>query len=150
MIGLRHATIADSDRLLRWRNDVGTMRAFWNTQPITKEEHDRWMQFHVLNGYPTHLVLIAEGDSGPIGVVRFDAKRKDVMTYDVSITIAPEYRDKGYGHSVLQAACDTMPEVTIRADVKDWNIASRRIFLRCGFEETGNEDGVVSYERGPR
>src|ERR1700704_5662939 len=92
---LRPATMHDADRLFSWRNDPVTCANSRSTAAVPREDHDRWMQFNVMQGYPEHLVMIAESDLGCIGVVRFDAAKDDLMGYEVSITIAPETRGLG-------------------------------------------------------
>lgn len=140
MLDLRRATMADRDRLLAWANDPDT-RA-WSRSParISAEDHDRWMEFNVLNGYPTHVVMIADSDVGPVGVIRLDLKKNDVLTSNISITVAPEHRGKGYGYAMLDLISKLLPEQTLLAEINRNNRASLRIFGKCGFEE---------YDRGP-
>jgi RimJ/RimL family protein N-acetyltransferase len=71
------------------------------------------------------------------------------MTFDVSITIAPKYRNKGLATSVLAEACSYMAEYTINAEIKHGNIASRKAFEGCGFEEIGRSSGYLNYRREP-
>ncbi len=103
------------------------------------------MEFNVLHGYPSHLVMIAESDVGTVGVVRFDADKKDVMTYGVSITVDPRHRGKGFGYSMLYHACQIMQTETLTAEIRPDNLPSRRIFERCGFVLT--DDGIWLHYR---
>ena len=149
MIDLRPATIADSDKLFAWRNDEMTCACSRSTAAIKREDHDRWMQFNVVNGYPAHLVLIAESEYGSVGVVRFDGDKKDVLSYEASITLNPKFRGQGLAFPILAEACSYLPKYTVLAEIRENNIPSRKIFERCGFTETGKREGFVKYKRGP-
>lgn len=147
---MRPATLADADDLFAWRNDPETCANSRSTAAVPRSEHDRWMQFHVAQGYPAHIVMIAEdSDFGSVGVVRFDALRSDVMRYEAGITMAPKYRGMGWAGSILAQACNCMQEITISAEIRRENHASRHIFERCGFDEVGRDAGFIKYRREP-
>lgn len=148
-VKMRPATVQDSDRLFNWRNDPVTQAASRSTAPVPREDHDRWMQFNVINGYPQHLVMMADTDVGSVGVVRFDSVRGDVMAFDVSITLGPRYRGQGLAFEVLQEACGYMCDFTINAEIRKENIASRKLFERCGFEEISRSSGFLNYVKEP-
>lgn len=148
MIRIRPANEADANLLFSWRNDPGTQAASKSTAAISREDHDRWMKFSVQQGYPQHLVMMAETDAGSIGVVRFDAT-SDTMKFDVSITIAPKMRNKGIADRVLRQACSYMEEFTLDAEIKKENAASRRVFEDCGFEEIARDDAYLKFRREP-
>lgn len=149
MITMRPAGPADSDALFRWRNDPATQAASLSTAPVPREDHERWMKFNVLQGYPTHMVMIGEGDEGTVGVVRFDSSKMDLMMYDVSLTVAPEHRGKGLGATMLSVACQWMTDYTIRAQIKRDNIASRKLFGHCGFDEVERSSGILTFRKEP-
>lgn len=149
MIDLRHATLNDADTLFAWRNDPVTLACFKSTAPVPREDHDNWMKFNVVMGYPEHIVLMADTEHGSVGVVRFDARRNDVLTYDASITIAPQARGMGLALGVLSEACRYMHEYTINADIRRTNYRSRKIFAQCGFDLVDAKDEFVQYRREP-
>lgn len=149
MIELRPANLEDADRLFEWRNDPVTLSCFRSTASVPREDHDIWMKFNVALGYPEHIVLMADSENGSVGVVRFDAVRSDVMSYDASITVAPKHRGKGLSLPMLAYACGYMHEYTINAEIRRENTASRKTFERCGFERIGSADGFVNYRREP-
>jgi RimJ/RimL family protein N-acetyltransferase len=149
MIALRYATPADADRLLAWRNDPVTRAASQSTTPISREDHDRWMKFNVSEGYAEHVVLIAEMDEGTIGVVRFDANKKDVMEYEVSLTIAPEFRGQGLAKEVLSRACDMIEDFVLTAQIRIGNMRSRKAFIHCGFSVIESDNDFITYRRKP-
>lgn len=147
MFQLRLASMRDSDELFAWRNDPVTRAAFRSTEPVPRENHERWMQFNVQNGYPQHRVLIAECDYGKIAVVRFDAVKSDDMTFEISITVAPKWRGRGFAVGILDQACGVMSEYALKAAIKTHNEASRHIFERCGFHKVGDDDSFVHYRK---
>lgn len=149
MIHMRPATLDDSDALFSWRNDPDTCANSRSTAPVRREDHDRWMQFNVTQGYPQHLVLIADSDGSRVGTVRFDAQRGDVMVYEASITVAPRARGHGLAHHMLSEACGYMHEYTLLAVIREANVASRRVFEGCGFDEIGSDHGFIKYRREP-
>lgn len=146
---LRPANMRDADQLFSWRNDPVTRAAFRSTEPVPRANHDQWMKFNVEQGYPQHRVLIADSDFGAYGVVRFDAARDDVMTFEVSITLARQWRGKGLAATILDEACALMSEYRLKASIRAYNDASRRVFERCGFRKTGGDDSFVYYRKEP-
>lgn len=149
MLELRPASIADSDRLLAWRNDPQTRAMSLSTDVISGEDHKRWMDMNVVYGYPTHIVMIGEIDEKPVGVVRFDASKKDVMSYTASITMAPAERGKGLAHGVLDQACLWMGEFTLNATIRASNVPSQKLFEKCGFEQIDAAHDLLRYRRKP-
>jgi UDP-2,4-diacetamido-2,4,6-trideoxy-beta-L-altropyranose hydrolase len=146
VLDMRPATMADSDLLFGWANEARSWSK--STAEITQQQHDQWMMLNVLTGYPAHWVMIADTNLGSIGTVRFDMV-KDVMTYRVSITIGSEFRGRGFGHEALDHACKLMAENKLLAEIKHDNVASRRMFERCGFKQVGRTGEFVAYRREP-
>jgi RimJ/RimL family protein N-acetyltransferase len=147
MIDLRFANPGDADRLFAWRNDPVTLACFRSTAAVPREDHDRWMKFNVESGFGEHIVLIAEDAGEPIGVIRFDADRKDIMSYDVSITVAPEHRDRGFASKILAHACGLVQDFSLNAEVRHENMASKRVFESCGFSTVRSDDRFVTYRK---
>lgn len=149
MFDLRIAQMGDADKLFAWANDADTRAWSKSSAVIERSAHDNWMQLYVAQGYPAHLVLIADSDFGPVGTLRFDAAKNDVMSYYVSITVAPEHRGRRYGGAMLDLGCKMMPEVTLLADVKDGNAGSHAIFQKAGFSELSRRGQYTRYCREP-
>lgn len=147
VILFRVATVNDTDDLLAWRNDDQTRACFRSTGIVSREDHENWMKFNVLQGYPAHYVMIAESDIGTLGVVRFDADKSDVMTYQASIIVAPNQRGKGLATTMLNDACCFMPDCALTAEIRKHNLRSRRIFEACGFEEISRSSDFIQYRK---
>jgi RimJ/RimL family protein N-acetyltransferase len=149
MTHLRIATMNDADDLFAWRNDAETLAWSRSTEPVARDDHQRWMEFNVQYGYPAHMVMIAENDLGSLGVVRFDADRSDGMVYKTSITIAPKHRGQGHSLEILSQACAYMHESILDAEIRRDNLRSRKIFAQCGFELAEVSSDFVHYRREP-
>jgi L-amino acid N-acyltransferase YncA len=148
MVNLRLATMADSNRLLIWRNDPETIAQSLSPDPVDPEHHAKWMDRWVRTGFPAGLVLIAlDNDGKPIGVVRFEARAR--WTFEVSITIAPWRRGQRLGYKILHAACAPMAACELIAQIKTGNHASRRIFECNGFVQIDAGGGIEKYRKAP-
>ncbi len=150
MLYLRPATMEDSANLLLWRNDPETCANSRNGKPIPPRRHDLWMDINVRYGFPTRVILMAEtGDNVAIGVVDFAAASPDLMVFDVSITMAPKMRGRGYGQEALALGCKRMAAKALKAEIKSENAASRMIFARCGFILVREIDGFAQFRKEP-
>ena len=150
MLDMRPATLADADMLYEWANDpVTRSMSMRGAHHILREDHDNWMKFNVLQGYPQHIVMIADTEHGSGGVVRFDTDKRDTMRHRVSITIGPKFRGLRLARGVLAEACRLMHETTLVAEIKKGNARSIAIFERCGFEQIGESSVFLHYERKP-
>jgi UDP-4-amino-4,6-dideoxy-N-acetyl-beta-L-altrosamine N-acetyltransferase len=91
----------DSDTLLRLRNDPETLRNSIDAAEVSPEEHARWSA-KTLAAFPQR-VVIAEIDGVPFGVVHLDWSEQGDGC-DLSFTVAPEHRGKGYGLAIVEHA----------------------------------------------
>lgn len=139
---LREVRTADKDLLFRWANDSLTRRNAFSTAPISYENHEKWFA-NTLNS-ASRIQLILEKEGVPVGQIRLDIEDG---TAEVDYSIAPEYRGKGYGKII----CDMMVRYAkshleikrIVARVKTSNVASKKCFLKNGFEATFEQFELV-------
>ena len=87
-------------------------------------------------------------NDAPVGIYRLDLSGE---TAQISYSIAPEYRRRGYGQEMLRAgealAGEIFPQAKrLCARVKPGNEASRALFGRLGYEER-TEAGSLVYEK---
>lgn len=137
-IEIRLACAEDGGMLFSWRNDERTRRYFRNTAPLAFAEHIKW--FERILADKTKKLLVPSRGGVPVGCVRFDLHDS---VADVSIYLDPSLQGQGVGRSVLCAAMDWLyaqhPEITtIDAEVHSDNVASTKMFLRCGYRPTWN------------
>ena len=139
VIHLRPATLDDADFMLRLRNDPETRLNSHNTAMIARADHMAWLA-DALKGDLIR-IYVASVDERPVGTVRVD----DAVTHKMlSWMVAPEPRGRGHGARMVRAVVDRTPEL-LRAEVKSFNVASRRIAERAGLLLDREADGVCRY-----
>jgi RimJ/RimL family protein N-acetyltransferase len=143
--------MADASLLWRWANDAETRRRSFNPAPIPYAAHLAWLEARLAAAASS--LWIVSDERGPVGQVRLDVA-DDVA--EVSLAVAPERRGQGLGTAVLRealaaAATQWRGGLRLRAQVFADNVASLRLFRRCGFQEVGTRPGtetnVVVLER---
>ena len=115
MLLLRPVTIKDAELLLGWRNDPETRKQSRNTGEAELVGHIAWLTKSLT--IPNHKLYIAEDGGIPVGTVRAD---EDTDGYtEVSYTVAPSARGKGYGKSmVVQFAEEQLKGKKLKAEIK--------------------------------
>jgi len=139
----------DCAEILRWRNDSVTRAMSLQAAVIDDDSHSAW--FNRLLADDARFPLVGVVDDLSIGWIRFDPY-KDKAGLLVNITIAPEFRSKGFGNELLRlglhAASLKYSKPTIYAQIKHDNSASMQIFLRQGFRMHGVDGGVETWILG--
>lgn len=136
---------ADEDDCLdvwRWRNDPQTRAMSRTPDEVELAAHTAWFRGALRN--PQMTLLIGETDAGKIGMVRFDRGAET----EVSINLNPDFRGQGLSHALLGAALATTGGALV-AEIKDENLASRRLFERAGFRRIATRAGLGRYRRDP-
>lgn len=144
-ITLRRACRDDSADLLAWRNDPDTRANSRNTAEVARASHESWLD-GVLND-ANRLLWIVERGGQKIGTV--SAVRTALAEVELSITVAPTMRGRGESGGMIRAAIletrAVWPDAVVRAAVRVENMASRRLFERCGFHLAGEDRGLLVY-----
>lgn len=131
----RPASLDDSDNLLNWRNDPAIRDVSLSAGEIDRASHDAWLQRTLAD--PQRILLVAEFDGKPVGVVRFDflATEAIISLYRVPQADAP-------GGLIRQASGwlrTHHPEIRkIRAEVLPHNTASQLAFRNAAYRDVGN------------
>jgi RimJ/RimL family protein N-acetyltransferase len=147
---LRNFTRDDARDLWLWRNEEATRANSRDTAPVAWETHEQWCARSLTN--PDRVIFIARIDGAKAGMVRFDRLGAS-RDYLVSIIVAPEQRGGGVGRALLSAGCEALlasrSPARLEAEIRNGNMASRRIFEACGFRkiETSGNDAFSAYER---
>jgi RimJ/RimL family protein N-acetyltransferase len=128
----------DADLLLAWANDPVTRAASFHPGPIERADHVRWLADRLAS--PTTGFWIGVADDGrPIGQVRVEVSSDAVG--EISISTAPEARERGFGRALLAAAVGEAPRALgvkrLLARVRTDNPASLALFAGAGFAERG-------------
>lgn len=144
---LRPALFDDAEMLLTWRNDPLTRAESVNTLVVAPEEHKSWLKKLLDNS--NRQLFIAEINQNAVGTVRadFDTANNE---YELSWTIAPEWRGKGVGKRMVKIMADQLIENSIVARVKPENKASINIALHAGMRFLEIRDGFNIYIRDKR
>lgn len=147
---LRRFSDQDIYDLWVWRNDEATRQNSRETALLDLATHQQWCARSLVNRART--ILIAEAGDDKLGMIRFD-RLNDTPCFLVSLIVAAERRGSGIGRKILTAGCATLlaqsGKARIEAEIRNANVASRRIFEACGFDQdTNRTDGdFLTYVR---
>lgn len=136
-VRVRRARADDADRVFAWRNAVETRRHSHDPRPLSLEKHLEWFRKTLAD--EKRVLLIGEGEKGPVGVLRYDL---EPATATVSVYLNPSYHGRGLGKTLLLEGERWLqrwrPEILhLRAQVLLENLASRRAFAKAGFVDCG-------------
>ncbi|MBU2511635.1 UDP-2,4-diacetamido-2,4,6-trideoxy-beta-L-altropyranose hydrolase [bacterium] len=133
-ISIKIATLQDSEDLYRWRNSERIREFSFNTQIISRREHEKWL--HSVIDDNQRVLLIASNESQPIGVLRYDLNGESAI---ISMYVVPEQIGKGLGSLIIKAGNewihDNLPHInSIEAQIFQDNIPSIKAFEKAGFK----------------
>jgi UDP-2,4-diacetamido-2,4,6-trideoxy-beta-L-altropyranose hydrolase len=131
----RRVKVHDCRRVWEWANDPVTRAVSFSSAPIRWETHVEWFLSKL--GDPSCMFLIAEDTEGnPVGQVRYDKDKEGKM---ISVSVAPEFRGRGYGTAMIVLSLDEFQRryFEIHAYIKPDNLASIRAFEKAGFVDHG-------------
>ena len=138
---LRRATMKDLDILFDWRNNMQTRIASCNTADIKMGEHKRWLSNSIKN--INRQLFIAEKDGIPVGTIRADLSNG---VYELSWTVSPDARKQGIGKQMVSSFINRIKGLII-AEIKEDNIASKRIAEYVGMKFDHKENGMIYYKK---
>ena len=135
MIKIRCANEKDSSTILKWRNDPLTREMFLNSEPVDEDSHFEWFT-STINDLKQCLLVCENNNNEAIAVIRFDANETEA---EVSINLSPQHRNQGLAVPCLTEAIEFFkshyPSIrSIIAEIKFQNKASKKTFIRAGFE----------------
>ena len=129
---LRRVTYGDAEQLLVWRNDPLTRANSRTTGEITSAMHRAWLGVRLAD--PHEQLFIAEDDGSAVGTGRIS---DDTSSSEISLTVAPERRGKGYARQIITALLTRVRSgAVVRAQVLVTNRPSLIAFLHNGFIPT--------------
>lgn len=140
-MALRDVVASDWETLLSWRNAPSVREKSFNAQPVSIEEHQRWLAAFLEN--EQNVFFMAEDEAGiPLGQIRFDLHGESAV---ISLSVDPNLAGCGIGTRMTRLACgkfvERHPGVEILAHVKPDNKPSLAMFRSAGFRLA---DGVES------
>lgn len=133
---LRAATSQDSRDLWRWRNHPLVRKWTFNSDTIPFSHHARWFRKKLADA-GSKIYIGQMPVLGKIGQVRFD--RGGLKTALININLNPRYMGRGLGSRLISAAtraylAEQSEAARVKAEVLSTNAASRKAFLRAGFQ----------------
>jgi|CXWL01.1.fsa_nt_gi UDP-2,4-diacetamido-2,4,6-trideoxy-beta-L-altropyranose hydrolase len=136
---LRPACPDDAGLYFNWANDPEVRRQAVHSEPISWKGHQEWFASKLADSQSRLFVLLA--GTLPVGQIRFD-RQGDEAQIDYSLDVL--VRGRGWGAKLVAMGVARIREdetVRIRSEVKTDNYASRAVFARLGFDQTGSPYG---------
>lgn len=136
VLAIRPVTLEDARLLFDGRNAEPVRRWSLASAEIDWSQHVNWLTASLRN--PQRLLLIAEADDGPVGVLRYDLRG---FAAEVSIYLLEGRFGLGWGKALLARGeafvTRHWPQVTgITAQVLPGNRASLNVFHDAGFTQS--------------
>lgn len=143
---LREAVKEDMELLYEWANDLEVRRNAFHTEQIAYDTHKTWFENVLKDSDILQYILIDENrkemdenicGTEEIGQIRLSLDKEKAL---ISYSIAKNRRGKGYGSKMVSMVEEKIREtkkgITICvAQVKYENIASAKVFQKCGYTE---------------
>lgn len=147
---IRLATIHDCDFIFGVVNSELARAMSLNSRKIQYEEHCAWFE-KILSS--SAIFFIGFINNTPVGYVRFEMQ-ECCEGYVLSVAVTESCRGKNLGSRLVDMCCAEVFRSGIKrvdAFVKPENLASIRLFERCGFRCNGNISynghSVVSFSK---
>lgn len=131
---LKKAALRDVDLLFEWANDDMVRKNAFNTEKILYENHKKWFS-KIMADESVYQYILYEDDL-PVGQIRLNVEDKAAV---IAYSICAQKRGKGYGEELLRLVgehvkTDGIANVAkLIGQVKYENLASSKVFERCGF-----------------
>lgn len=132
-VRLRLAETADTDWLFALQSQPQTRRHALNPEPPSLDGHRAWMAATLDN--PVRLLLIAEFDAVPAGMLRLDRVADGFV---VSIAVDSSRHGQGIGGAMLALARRLVRNRDLIATVLPENSASLALFTAAGYRPAGH------------
>lgn len=153
---LEAATPEHAELLFAWVNDPATRSASFADGPIDADTHRAWFAERLAD--PQGRMYVAHDVHGAaLGCLRFQVEPRELHSAVVSINIAPEARQRGWGRRLITLGArrywrdEHSGQVTrLLARIKPSNLASIEAFEFCGFQclndEPYHDQPCLTYE----
>lgn len=136
-IGIRPATIDDMTLIFEWSNDKLTRANSFQQEPILFDAHCDWFKTRLKEKHKHSFICTFRNE--PAAFLRLDQQDDHAI---IGINIAPKFRGKGLSSVFLRKAHQTIsnliPNIKIRALIKNQNTASIKSFERAGYRFMSN------------
>jgi RimJ/RimL family protein N-acetyltransferase len=134
MLTFRKATLDDAQLYFEWANDAIVREQSYNSCQIDFENHKKWFASKLEDD--SCMLLLFQNKKINIGQIRIE--KQDEKEAIIGISIASDYRGKGFAKQILLLASDYFLEnhkgFFLSAFIKKQNISSKYAFEKSGFE----------------
>jgi RimJ/RimL family protein N-acetyltransferase len=133
-ITYRLANYSDCKDVYTWENDSITRANSKNIDQFSYSSHAAWFKKSLIND--KRFLYIAIKSVQRVALIRFDQLEQGV--YESSLILNPIIRGKGISSQILQGGMSLFLEgrygaATLKASIKNTNLASKKCFSKCGF-----------------
>lgn len=137
-IYLRPICDADTDRVVKWRNDKNVVKNFIYRIPISREAHLDWLKNKVEQGNVHQFVICRNADEIPLGSVYLQNFEEEHKKAEEGIFLGEEQAyGKGIGTEaaklILKYAFEQLQLHKVVARVLAYNQASVRMHEKAGY-----------------
>ena len=148
-----NANQSHSKDIWEWRNNQVTRSLSRKTDKVKWIDHEAWFNNSLANKRIFLYIGINKKSQKniPIGILRFNLVNTSQNHYEVSINIAPNARNKGFGHCLLRDGTkkflnESNKCVRIYAQIKVENLPSIKLFTSAGYSLYNVDiDGFAKY-----
>ena len=139
---LRPIAAADTDSIVRWRNDPEVLRYFVDRRVLTREAHESWLRTRVAAGLVEQFIITDRSSARDVGTafVRDIDSANGTAEFGFFIGEA-DARGKGLGCESCRLLCEyAFSRLGLRrliARVLGFNARSAAVFERVGFAREG-------------
>lgn len=141
-ISLRPITLADTDLIVRWRNNPAVRKNFIFRERFTSRMHQEWMHTKIDSGAAIQYIIEERISGRPIGSVYYRDIDRVNKSAEYGIFIGEDYaRGKGYGTEAARLFTTFgilvlgLHRITLR--VLAGNEQAYRSYVRAGFQKEG-------------
>ena len=139
---LRPITDADTDDIVRWRNDPEVWRYFLFREPFTPEMHRAWLLNKVMTGKVIQYIIVERESGQSVGSVYFRDVDEKNESAEYGIFIGePRARGRGLGTETARLftrfGLDVLRLHRISLKVLGSNEIARRSYEKAGFRTEG-------------
>ena len=152
-ITLRPVTHADTEAIVRWRNDPDVRDRFVFREPVTKQMHEAWLEERVAKGHVVQWMICEPGDGNrperPVGSVYLRDIDPGNKRAEYGIFIGEkDAKNKGYAKEaaqlVLRFAFEELSLMIVGLRVYADNERAKKGYLAAGFRAVRTLPGVES------
>ena len=149
---LREVTGKDMDLLFQWANDSVTRQNAFHTEQIPYEIHRVWFVKMLADRDVLKYILCSTTNAGEvqnIGQIRLSIEDGEAL---IDYSIDPEKRGQGFGARMVLMAEEKLRETrtdvnVCKGQVKLENIASAKVFEKCGYDMDEKEQYLEFIKR---